>query len=157
MRIHDSNLQEYIFKEVLEVCSALKPFMALCFTLFQLTPQESSGFAELLRALRCGAPPHGGIALGKSLYCLFFPFPAHFSMILPRLRPPDGHYLQGPFNSRRYCLPEDGRRDRPNVQKPLSHFGGDARTLRLGPSVDSVMAPSSPHLYLVLNLITTQS
>lgn len=79
MRIHDGNLQEYIFKEVLEVCSALKPFIPLCFTLSQLTPQEISGFAELLRALRCGAPPHGGIALGKSLYCLVFPFPAHCS------------------------------------------------------------------------------
>ena len=65
VRIHDATLQDYIFKEVLEVRYTSAPFTVPCLTLFQLTPQERSGFAELLRALRCGAPPHGGIALGK--------------------------------------------------------------------------------------------
>lgn len=76
-------------------------------------------------------------------------------MIWPRFRPSDGNSLQCPFNSGCYCLPKDGRRRRPNVQEPLSRPSGDARTLRLGPSIDSVMS-SSPCLYLVLDSITTQ-
>ncbi|WVF66383.1 aspartate-tRNA ligase [Kwoniella sp. CBS 6097] len=47
VRIHDAELQEWIMKEVL-----------------QLDDQEKSRFDHLLKALKCGAPPHGGIALG---------------------------------------------------------------------------------------------
>ncbi|KAF9507359.1 hypothetical protein BS47DRAFT_1377942 [Hydnum rufescens UP504] len=47
VRIHDADMQEFIFREVL-----------------QLTEAEQATFAHLVHALRCGAPPHGGIALG---------------------------------------------------------------------------------------------
>ncbi|GFZ50650.1 hypothetical protein JCM24511_08408 [Saitozyma sp. JCM 24511] len=47
VRIHDPKLQEYVMREVL-----------------QLTPEEMGRFSHLLQALKCGAPPHGGIALG---------------------------------------------------------------------------------------------
>lgn len=47
VRIHDVKLQEWVMKEVL-----------------QLDEQEMSRFDHLLRALKCGAPPHGGLALG---------------------------------------------------------------------------------------------
>lgn len=49
VRIHDARLQEWVMKEVL-----------------QLDEQEIGRFDHLLRALKCGAPPHGGLALGKS-------------------------------------------------------------------------------------------
>ncbi|KAG2013916.1 aspartyl-tRNA synthetase [Coprinopsis cinerea AmutBmut pab1-1] len=47
VRIHDATMQDYIFTQVL-----------------QLSDQEKAPFNHLLHALRCGAPPHGGIALG---------------------------------------------------------------------------------------------
>lgn len=47
VRVHDARMQEFIFQEVL-----------------QLSEIERSRFAHLLHALQCGAPPHGGIALG---------------------------------------------------------------------------------------------
>ncbi|KAJ7937263.1 hypothetical protein B0H13DRAFT_2302978 [Mycena leptocephala] len=47
VRVHDAAMQDYIFTDVL-----------------QLSEQEKSPFSQLLHALRCGAPPHGGIALG---------------------------------------------------------------------------------------------
>jgi aspartyl-tRNA synthetase len=47
IRIHDAKLQELILG-----------------TALQLTPSELHRFDHLLQALRCGAPPHGGIALG---------------------------------------------------------------------------------------------
>ncbi|WVQ80443.1 aspartate-tRNA ligase [Cryptococcus sp. DSM 104549] len=47
VRIHDVKLQEWVMKEVL-----------------QLEEGEMARFEHLLKALRCGAPPHGGIALG---------------------------------------------------------------------------------------------
>ncbi|KAH9963187.1 tRNA synthetases class II-domain-containing protein [Russula dissimulans] len=47
VRVHDAMMQEYIFSEVL-----------------QLDEREKASFSHLLHALRCGAPPHGGIALG---------------------------------------------------------------------------------------------
>ncbi|KAF7800003.1 hypothetical protein EIP86_011246 [Pleurotus ostreatoroseus] len=52
VRVHDPVMQEYIFDEIL-----------------QLDPAEKARFSHLLHALRCGAPPHGGIALGASI-CL---------------------------------------------------------------------------------------
>ena len=48
VRIHDAKLQEYIFEKVLE-----------------LDEKEIARFGHLLQALKFGAPPHGGIALGK--------------------------------------------------------------------------------------------
>lgn len=56
VRIHDARLQEWVMKEVL-----------------QLDEQEMGRFDHLLRALKCGAPPHGGLALGES----FNPIPFH--------------------------------------------------------------------------------
>ncbi|CAD6922621.1 unnamed protein product [Tilletia controversa] len=47
VRIHDAELQERILRQVL-----------------QLTDDEVSRFGHLLDALKSGAPPHGGIALG---------------------------------------------------------------------------------------------
>ncbi|KAK7695641.1 hypothetical protein QCA50_000277 [Cerrena zonata] len=47
VRVHDASMQEYIFSEIL-----------------QLNKSETASFGHLLHALRCGAPPHGGIALG---------------------------------------------------------------------------------------------
>ncbi|EGO01732.1 hypothetical protein SERLA73DRAFT_48521, partial [Serpula lacrymans var. lacrymans S7.3] len=47
VRVHDAAMQDYIFSEVL-----------------QLDQSEKASFNHLLHALRCGAPPHGGIALG---------------------------------------------------------------------------------------------
>jgi len=40
-------MQDYIFTDIL-----------------QLSEQEKAPFSQLLHALQCGAPPHGGIALG---------------------------------------------------------------------------------------------
>lgn len=37
-------------------------------TFSQLTEQEQAPFEQLLHALKCGAPPHGGIALGKAVF-----------------------------------------------------------------------------------------
>lgn len=47
VRIHDHRLQEYIFEKVL-----------------QLDEKERAGFSQLLQALKSGAPPHGGAAIG---------------------------------------------------------------------------------------------
>ncbi|KAJ7667786.1 tRNA synthetases class II-domain-containing protein [Mycena polygramma] len=47
VRVHDASMQDYIFTNIL-----------------QLSEQEKLPFSQLLHALRCGAPPHGGIALG---------------------------------------------------------------------------------------------
>jgi aspartyl-tRNA synthetase len=47
VRVHDAAMQEYIFSQVL-----------------QLSDAEKSSFDHLLHALKSGAPPHGGIALG---------------------------------------------------------------------------------------------
>jgi aspartyl-tRNA synthetase len=48
VRIHDAKLQEHVFEQVLE-----------------LDEKEIARFGHLLQALKFGAPPHGGIALGK--------------------------------------------------------------------------------------------
>ncbi|KAJ9069956.1 aspartate--tRNA ligase msd1, variant 3 [Entomophthora muscae] len=50
IRIHDPNLQEYIFSRVM-----------------QMTPEGISRFRHLLDALGSGCPPHGGIALGNHI------------------------------------------------------------------------------------------
>jgi aspartyl-tRNA synthetase len=51
VRIHDPALQEYIFREILE-----------------LEEDEIARFGHLLQALKFGAPPHGGIALGTPTF-----------------------------------------------------------------------------------------
>ncbi|KAK7061532.1 aa-TRNA-ligase-II domain-containing protein [Favolaschia claudopus] len=47
VRVHDADMQNHIFTNIL-----------------QLTEEEKAPFSQLLHALRCGAPPHGGIAIG---------------------------------------------------------------------------------------------
>ncbi|SJL01730.1 related to aspartate--tRNA ligase, mitochondrial [Armillaria ostoyae] len=47
VRVHDADMQEYIFTDILK-----------------FSAEEREPFNHLLQALRCGAPPHGGIALG---------------------------------------------------------------------------------------------
>ncbi|KAG7448970.1 uncharacterized protein BT62DRAFT_985392 [Guyanagaster necrorhizus] len=47
VRVHDAAMQEYIFTDILK-----------------FSVEERKPFNHLLQALRCGAPPHGGIALG---------------------------------------------------------------------------------------------
>ncbi|KAK2466515.1 hypothetical protein APHAL10511_002157 [Amanita phalloides] len=47
VRIHDEAMQEHVFANILK-----------------LEDQEKAPFSHLLHALQCGAPPHGGIALG---------------------------------------------------------------------------------------------
>ncbi|KAG9002821.1 hypothetical protein FRB94_003624 [Tulasnella sp. JGI-2019a] len=47
VRIHDADVQEWIMRDVLK-----------------LSEVQISSFSHLLHALRCGAPPHGGIAIG---------------------------------------------------------------------------------------------
>lgn len=47
VRIHSRSLQEKVFKDILK-----------------LNEEERARFGHLLHALDCGAPPHGGIALG---------------------------------------------------------------------------------------------
>ncbi|KAH9077449.1 tRNA synthetases class II-domain-containing protein [Lactarius deliciosus] len=59
VRVHDAMMQEFIFTQVL-----------------QLDEHEKSSFNHLLYALRCGAPPHGGIALGTDAL-LKSPAPIH--------------------------------------------------------------------------------
>ncbi|CCM03399.1 uncharacterized protein FIBRA_05530 [Fibroporia radiculosa] len=49
VRVHDAGMQEYIFTEILQA---------------SLDRTETTSFAHLLHALRCGAPPHGGFAFG---------------------------------------------------------------------------------------------
>lgn len=44
IRIHQSDVQEYVLKEILK--------------------EDPTNLHHLLKALQCGAPPHGGIALG---------------------------------------------------------------------------------------------
>ena len=48
VRVHQADVQEKIMRDVLG-----------------LSDQDIKGFEHLLHALRCGAPPHGGIALGE--------------------------------------------------------------------------------------------
>ncbi|KAK7060313.1 aspartate--tRNA ligase msd1 [Paramarasmius palmivorus] len=47
VRVHDAAMQEHIFTNILK-----------------LSDEEKAPFQHLLHALKCGAPPHGGIALG---------------------------------------------------------------------------------------------
>ncbi|KZT26927.1 aspartyl-tRNA synthetase, partial [Neolentinus lepideus HHB14362 ss-1] len=53
VRVHDPAMQEYIFSNIL-----------------QLDATEQASFDHLLHALKCGAPPHGGMALGMLMAIL---------------------------------------------------------------------------------------
>jgi aspartyl-tRNA synthetase len=55
IRIHCPQLQAHILTKIMG-----------------LSQTELSKFNHLLDALRMGCPPHGGIALGKQIYKLFF-------------------------------------------------------------------------------------
>jgi aspartyl-tRNA synthetase len=73
VRVHDAKMQDFIFTEVLRVRLVFvqtggMPFCVralLTLRVLQLDKHEKSSFNHLLHALSCGAPPHGGIALGK--------------------------------------------------------------------------------------------
>ncbi|KAF7985215.1 hypothetical protein HWV62_7846 [Athelia sp. TMB] len=58
VRVHDPKMQEHIFANIL-----------------QLTPHEMASFGHLLDALKFGAPPHGGIALGNCIHLLLVEVP----------------------------------------------------------------------------------
>jgi aspartyl-tRNA synthetase len=66
VRIHDPDLQEYVFGHVLQV-GPLSIVIAIYLSLVQLSATEREPFEPLMQALRSGAPPHGGIALGTRL------------------------------------------------------------------------------------------
>ncbi|TCD71341.1 hypothetical protein EIP91_011112 [Steccherinum ochraceum] len=64
VRVHDASMQEYIFSKVLQPLQRLRLLITMLALLPQLTDDEKACFNHLLHALRCGAPPHGGIAIG---------------------------------------------------------------------------------------------
>jgi len=84
VRIHDPELQELVMRDVLELSEA-----------------ERASFGHLLAALKSGAPPHGGMALGTDylslleIDCLFH----------RRLRPSHGYFMWNSLHPRCYRIP----------------------------------------------------
>jgi aspartyl-tRNA synthetase len=77
VRVHDAAMQEFIFSEVLRVRHVNRRHVHLLTSrVLQLNEHEKSSFNHLLHALKCGAPPHGGIALGRlmvsNIWVMFF-------------------------------------------------------------------------------------
>jgi aspartyl-tRNA synthetase len=84
-------MQDYIFSHILEVSQYSEIIVDLTLYIFiQLNEKEKAPFDRLLHALRCGAPPHGGIALGIDAFSLSF-HKTHRTC--HRLRPNDGHLV----------------------------------------------------------------
>ena len=63
-------------------CFFSPPFLPFS---LQLNEEEKVPFKQLLHALQCGAPPHGGIALGK--FALPFFAPLALTAFGPSFRP----------------------------------------------------------------------
>jgi aspartyl-tRNA synthetase len=62
VRIHDAGLQKYIMKDILQV--SIRSSHMIASDIRQLSEEELGRFSHLLQALKFGAPPHGGLALG---------------------------------------------------------------------------------------------
>lgn len=80
VRVHDPEMQRYIFEKVLTVC--LVHIDGYVYMFLQLEEVEVKSFNHLLEALNSGAPPHAGIALGQSMLRMVKP-----SLIRIRIRP----------------------------------------------------------------------
>lgn len=93
VRIHDPALQEYIFREILE-----------------LEEEEMARFGHLLQALKFGAPPHGGIALGTSAPRRVTRFSAELFYVDHRPRQARLDLVRYPVHQGRDCVPQDERR-----------------------------------------------
>lgn len=113
VRIHDARLQEAVLRDVLE-----------------LSPDETQRFAHLLYALRSGAPPHAGIALGT------------WSRLTPRLRPAHGAPVRHAEHPRRDRVPQEHRRRRPAVCEPRGARGGRHGARRCMPRAVPSAAPA---------------
>ena len=81
VRIHDPAMQSHVFSQILQVQLFSTCFVHLDSTItpgmefLQLNDTEQASFKHLLDALQYGAPPHGGIAIGKHAETLILFFP----------------------------------------------------------------------------------
>ncbi|KAJ7499145.1 tRNA synthetases class II-domain-containing protein [Mycena latifolia] len=75
VRVHDAGMQDYIFTDIL---------------------QRRHPFSQLLHALQCGAPPHGGIALGLD-HVIAFPKTSVGTDLLFKSPAPVGENVLGQY------------------------------------------------------------